>query len=195
MQATPWGCGSAMGVSQFIDTYDPADERLADTWLMGPQFAVDGTPVVRSYDLAGKPLNFTKDLPNGLYTSEFAGYRMNKFEVKIGARDQLSNDFPFFRYSQILLMKAQCALRTGDPNTAATLVSQVCARAFKNDPQKATLTASDLLLNSKYNYGYVDNFKVTDPGDASPVEYGRLLDELGHEFAWEAFRQKKLALA
>jgi len=190
MQATPWGCGSAMGVSQFIDTYDPADERLADTWLMGPQFAVDGSPLLGSYDLAGKPLNFTKDLPNGLYTSESAGYRMNKFEVKIGARDQLSNDFPFFRYAQILLMKAECALRTGDAATASALVTQVRTRAFKSAPQKATLSASDLLMNSKYSYGYVDNFKVIDPGDASPVQYGRLLDELGHEFAWEAVRRR-----
>jgi hypothetical protein len=44
MQATPWGFGSAMAVPQFIDTYDPADERLADTWLMGQQYAADGRP-------------------------------------------------------------------------------------------------------------------------------------------------------
>ena len=42
-EATPWGCGSAMGVTQFIDTYDPEDSRLADSWLMGEQRAADGS--------------------------------------------------------------------------------------------------------------------------------------------------------
>jgi hypothetical protein len=59
MQATPWGFGSAMAVPQFIDTYDPADERLADTWLMGQQYAADGTPI----ETSGKPFVLTKDIP------------------------------------------------------------------------------------------------------------------------------------
>ena len=83
MQVTPWGSGSAMGVSQFIDTYDPEDKRLGNSWMMGQQFAADGvTPLKGSYDLAGKNLVFTKDLPNGLFTGEAEGFRMNKFEVK-----------------------------------------------------------------------------------------------------------------
>jgi len=190
MQATPWGCGSAMGVSQFIDTYDSDDQRLPDSWLMGPQFGLDGSVLVGSYDLAGKPLNFTKDLPNGLYTSEMAGYRMNKFEVKVGARSDLGNDFPFFRYAQVLLMKAECLLRTGDAAAAGLLVSQVRERSFRKAPAKAIVTGTDLLQNSKYVYGYVDNFKIVDKGDVSNIQYGRLLDELGYEFAWEAIRRR-----
>src|SRR5699024_5539400 len=86
MLATPWGAGSAKGVTQFINTYDENDTRLEDTWLMGPQFASDGSPLTGSYDQAGEPLVFTKELPNGLYTGEAEGYRMNKFKVKNGAK-------------------------------------------------------------------------------------------------------------
>lgn len=190
MQATPWGSGSAMGVSQFIDTYNTKDERLADTWLMGPQFAVDGTPLLGSYDQAGKPLNFTKNLPNGLYTGESEGYRMNKFEVQLGAMNNLSNDFPFFRYGQVLMMKAECLLRTGDADQAASLVSSVRSRAFKANPAEATLTAADLTGNSVYKYGFVENYVVTDAGDQSAIQYGGFLDQLGYEFAWEGFRRR-----
>jgi len=191
MQATPWGSGSAMGVSQFIDTYRPEDGRLADSWLYGPQVALDGvTKLLGSYDQAGKQLNFTKDLPDGLYTSEFEGYRMNKFEVKVGAKNNLDNDFPFFRYAEVLLIKAECMLRTGDKNGAAQLVTSVRQRAFKNNPSLATVTGDQLEANTVYKYGYVENYKVVDAGDASAVQYGRMLDELGWEFAWEAHRRR-----
>jgi hypothetical protein len=190
MQATPWGSGSAMGISQFIDTYSPNDERLADTWLMGPQFAVDGSALLGSYDQAGKPLNFTKNLPNGLFTGESEGYRMNKFEVQLNAMQNLSNDFPFFRYGQVLLMKAECLLRTGDAAQAAALVSQVRVRAFKKNPAEAVVTAADLLQNSAYKFGYVENYNIIDAGDQSVIQYGGFLDELGYEFAWEGFRRR-----
>ena len=190
MQSTPWGAGSAKAVPQFIDTYDPSDKRLADTWLMGTQFAADGTtPLKGSYDIAGKDLVFTKELPDGLYTGEAEGYRMNKFEIKSGARFDLNNDFPFFRYAQVLLMKAECLLRTGDASGAAVIVSQVRGRSF-TDPAKATVTGAMLQANSRYQYGYVENYKVVDPGNTAVVQFGGLLDELGWEFAWEAQRRR-----
>jgi hypothetical protein len=193
MQATPWGSGSAMGVTQFVDTYDPADKRFTDTWLQGPQFAANGTtPLLGTYDQAGKQLTFTRELPDGLYTGEAQGLRMNKFEVKPNALGSLSNDFPFFRYAQVLLMKAESLLRTGNTAEAAGLVSQVRARAFPGQPDKATVTGAELEQNSRYNYGYVENYKIVDPGNTAPVPFGRLLDELGYEFAWEGYRRRDM---
>jgi len=192
MQATPWGSGSAMGITQFIDTYDPADIRLTASWLHGPQFSADGTALKGTYDLAGKPLVFTKELPDGLYTGEAEGYRMNKFEVKLGAKGDLSNDFPFFRYAQVLLMNAESLVRLGRNDEAALLVTEVRRRAFKNDPEKVAVTGADLIQNSTYKYGYVENYKIVDKGDASSVQFGRMYDELGWEFAWEGFRRRDM---
>lgn len=190
MQTTPWGAGSAKGVPQFIDTYDPSDKRLANTWLMGQQYGADGvTPLKGSYDIAGQNLVFTKDLPDGLFTGEAEGYRMNKFEIKTGARFDLDNDFPVFRYAQVLMMKAECMVRTGDADGAALIVSNVRARSF-DDPAKAIVTGESLAGNTRYNYGYVEDYLVVDPGNTSPVEYGGMMDELGWEFAWETHRRR-----
>ncbi|MDO6435441.1 RagB/SusD family nutrient uptake outer membrane protein [Flavitalea sp. BT771] len=190
MQATPWGSGSAQGIPQFIDTYSSDDHRLGDTWLMGPQFKSDGvTPLKGSYDKNGQPLNFVNHLPDGLFTSETEGYRMNKFEVKTGALADLSNDFPFFRLAQVMMMKAECLLRTGHADDAAAIVTNVRNRAFA-DPAKATVTGAQLQGNSKYHYGYVENYNIVDPGDQSAVQFGGMLDELGYEFPWEAQRRR-----
>jgi hypothetical protein len=193
MQATPWGSGSAMGISQFIDTYDQDDARLPGFWMIGPQFAIDGvTPLLGSYDQGGKPISFSKDLPDGVYTGEAEGYRMNKFEVKQGAMGSLSNDFPFFRFAEVLMIKAECLLRTGKNEAAAELVTQVRQRAFKDNAVKAVVTGSELEANSRYKYGYVENYKIVDEGDQSPVMFGRMLDELGWEFAREGHRRRDM---
>ncbi|RFM27826.1 RagB/SusD family nutrient uptake outer membrane protein [Deminuibacter soli] len=193
LQTTPYGAGSSKGIPQFINTYDTADGRLADTWLMGPQFAADGvTPLLGSYDLSGKPLVFANSMPDGLYTGEADGYRMNKFEVKMGAKRDLSNDFPFFRYAQVLLMKAECLLRTGNSGEAAALVTQVRTRNFKTELSRAAVTPADLLRDSRYSWGYVEHYQVTDKGNVTPVEFGGLYDELGWEFAWEGYRRRDM---
>lgn len=193
MLATPWGAGSAKGITQFIETYQAGDERLKAYWNTGPQFAADGvTPLLGSYDQGGKPIVLSKELPDGIYTGEAEGYRVNKFEIKSATQGSLSNDFPFFRYAQVLMIKAECLLRTGKDAEAAALVSEVRKRAFSADPSKAVVSAGDLTQNSSYQYGYVENYKITDPGDTSPVLFGRMLDELGWEFIWEGHRRRDM---
>ena len=191
-QATPWGAGSAQGVGQFVDTFDENDNRLNDSFLRGEQFAPDGSPLLGSYDKAGEPLNFTMQQPNGVFTGEDEGYRQLKFEIEEGATSNLNNDFPFFRYAQIYLMQAEAILKSnGNPDTAAELVTEVRERAF-DDPAMAVVTGQELLENSKYEYGFVEDYEIVDPGDQSPVEYGRLLDELGWEFVWEGYRRRDM---
>ena len=72
--------GGPKGITQFINTYQAGDTRLEDSWLMGQQFDAEGNPLYGVYDMAGEPLVFTKELPDGNFTSEMAGYRMNKYE-------------------------------------------------------------------------------------------------------------------
>jgi hypothetical protein len=189
-ESAPWGDGAARGVSQFVDTYDPDDSRLPDTWLLGQQYAADGvTPLMCQYDLRGQTLVFSKDLPSANYALEGEGYRMNKFEVEAGSTDNSTTDIPVFRYAQVLLMKAECLLRLGQPGAGA-LVTQVRTRAFRNNPSKAAVADEQLKGNTCYNYGYVEDYVIVDPGDRSPVQFGRMYDELGWEFAWELFRRR-----
>ena len=183
LESSPWGAGGFCGNPQFIDTYDPDDNRLEYTYLLGQQYAADGvTPVYCTYEKNGEPLVYTKELPDGIYVAENEGYRIKKFEIRMGAKASLSNDFPFFRYAQVLMMKAECLLRTGQKNLAAEIVTQVRQRAFLDAPEKAVITGDLLEGNTTYQYGYVENYVMVDPGNINPVQYGRFLDELGWEF-------------
>lgn len=180
-----------MALTQFIDTYDENDTRLADTWLMGDQYTPEGELLMCTYDMKGQPLSYIKDVKDGNYTNETDGYRMFKFEVAEGTTGSSDTDFPLHRYSEILLMKAECLLRLGKPG-AGDLVTQVRKRNFKEHPEKATVTDNDLKANSSYQYGTVVNYVNQHDGDQSPIEFGRLLDELGWEFSWEMHRRRDL---
>lgn len=188
MQAQPWG-GSASN-PQFIDTYDAEDERLPDTWLMGPQF-----------DGQGRGYNFVKFVPRIDSTDFNNGYPVWKYEIYAGETGSSDVDYPILRYAEVLMMQAEAYLRSGQPDLAAGLVSEVRERAFANtNPSKATVTGAQLLQGSSYNYGWYDTDGVvkTMPGGApvtnggADVQYGRFLDELGWEFAAEGHRRMDL---
>lgn len=183
LQAQPWG-GSASN-PQFVATYDTTDERLKDTWLIGPQFDSQG----RGYD-------FIAYVPRIDSTGFNNGYPVWKYEIYAGETGSSDVDYPIVRYAEVLMMQAEALLRTGQPDAAATLVTQVRQRDFA-DPAKATVTGADLMQGSSYNYGWYDTDGVvkTGPGGTpvtnggADIQYGRFLDELGWEFAAEGHRR------
>ena len=154
LNAVPNAAGGPKGTTQFIDTYQDGDSRLEDSWLMGQQFDAEGNPLYGAYDKKGELLIFSKELPDGNYTNEMEGYRYNKQEVPAGSEWSCSTDIPLLRYSEVLLMKAECLLRTNQSG-AGELVTEVRKRAFKADPSKATVTDDELKENSSYQWGVV----------------------------------------
>jgi hypothetical protein len=189
--ATPNEAGGSKAIGQFIDTYQPGDSRLDDTWLHGLQLSATGDTLRGQYDMPGQPLVFTKDLPSANYTNEMEGYRMNKYEVEKDAQWSSNTDIPIFRYSEVLLMKAECLLRLGKPGAGA-LVTQVRERDFKSDPSKAVVTDDQLKEDSSYPWGYVENYKIVDKGDQTPVKFGRMFDEWCWEFAYESHTRRDM---
>jgi hypothetical protein len=139
----------------------------------------------------GKPLAFVNEVPGVDQSEEIHGFRLGKFEIKKNANVQLSNDWPLFRYADILMMEAESLLRKGNAAEAAALVTQVRQRNFTDHPEKAIVTAADLLKGSAYNYGLRNHLNQTVEG-GDDVEYGRFLDELGWEFAQEGRRRQDL---
>lgn len=183
LQAQPWGGSCA--VPQFIHTYDLDDGRLKDSWIMGPQITPDGDVAINYIDslinvdqAGGNPFNY--------------GLPIGKYEIKMGAKGSLSNDFPIFRYADVLMMKAECLLRTGKAAEAASIVTEVRKRDFKTHPQKATVTAADLQKGSVYDYGYVKDGKIVENQGGADIQFGRFFDELGWEFAAEAHRRQDM---
>lgn len=114
------------------------DERLVN-FIVGPQFDAEGNrlldPSATSADPNGPPLTFTPHVenlqPDGLRQG---GARIGKFEYASGASSNLSNDYPIFRYADVLLMKAEALWRLDqDPTEALRLVNLIRNRAGVDD--------------------------------------------------------------
>src|SRR5690606_720849 len=140
----PWGGSSAN--PQLIKSYDPDGQRFGATWLHGDQInATDGSVV----------MTLVNKMPS-IYNCKFEeGYRVGKYEIEIGCQSNMRNDLPYFRYADVLMMKAECLLRTGKGDEAAVLVSKVRERAF-DDPEKAAVSGEELAGNTTIQYGTLD---------------------------------------
>lgn len=186
MQAGPWG-GSAAN-PQFVDSFDKDDARYRETFMMGS---------VR--DAQGRGYDFKQYLPPITQQAAYdQGYPIQKYEIYQGMTGASDVDYPAVRYAEVLMTRAEALLRTGRADEAAALVTQVRQRNFTGAAAaKATVTGADLQRGSAYNYGWYDadgvvktargGTPVTNGG--ADVQYGRLFDELGYEFAYEAHRR------
>jgi starch-binding outer membrane protein, SusD/RagB family len=132
LQAQPWNGYTSL--KEFYDSYDVADDRKK-SFLVGPQFTSGGVPLTDTgaepNDPDGPALNFTPAV-NELTPNAFrqAGARIGKFAYKLGATPNLDNDFPIFRYGEVLLMKAEALWRKNNGDAAAlALVNQLRTRA------------------------------------------------------------------
>ncbi len=187
LQFPPWG--GVCAVPQFISTFDTDDARYKDDYIKGQQYASNGDSLfctLGAYD--GKPLAYINVVPGVDQSEEVHGFRLGKFEIAMGITSRLSNDFPLFRYSDVLMMKAESLLRTGHADEAATIVTQVRERNFKSNPAKAEVTGDELMGGSTYDYGLRNHLQSTEEGGGD-IQYGRFLDELGWEFNQEGRRR------
>ncbi|WP_207534557.1 RagB/SusD family nutrient uptake outer membrane protein [Desertivirga arenae] len=187
------GYGGLNAIPQFIDTYHPQDKRLTDGWMMGQQYSSSGTPLKCAYGtMIGQNLVYVNECPGIDSTQEIHSYRINKFEIAANSSpNNMNNDFPLFRYADILMMKAECLLRTGSPDAAASLVTEVRQRSFSGNPSLATVTGAQLQGSTSYKYG-LKNHLATTTEAVGDIQYGRFLDELGWEFAAEAHRRQDM---
>lgn len=184
----PWG--GVCAIPQFIRSFDDEDIRLHENYIYGPQYtSVGGSePLMRS-DGKGQ-LIYEIDVPSIDESDVDDGYRWGKFEYEVGSTNVLSNDWPLFRYADILMMKAEALMRS-DKAGAGELVTQVRQRAFANNPEKAIVTDEDLKKGSVYDYGRRDTYQTSEQG-GSDIKYGRFLDELGWEFCQEGRRRQDM---
>jgi hypothetical protein len=160
--------------SYYAYFYDPNDVRN-NQWLTGLQYMKDGvTPVTVTTTNLGYNQFYTGSDPSGVYTyqvnmtpdiilrqdvasfdcgnDEIAwnmGYRCAKFYPDSTAPSTaMNNDIPVFRYSDILLMKAEAILRGGTPTLSQTALS------LANELRAARTTSAawtSVTLDSIYN--------------------------------------------
>jgi hypothetical protein len=185
---SPWG--GICAVPQFISMFDTLDARYIDNYIKGIQYASNGDVLIASWgEQKGKPLFFRNHVYGVDYSDETDGFRLGKFEIAMGATNRLSNDWPLFRYADVLMMKAECLLRTEHADEAAAIVTSVRERNFKLKPQNAVVTGAQLLGGSNYDYGLRNHLVPFTHEGGADIQYGRMLDELGYEFCQEARRR------
>ena len=193
LTAQPWN--GFCSLEEFYNSYDDADARKANNFVVGPQKNSDGTPVLDNGfdDPDGAELNFTPKINElGPQAHRQAGARVGKFEFKNGATDNLSNDFPIFRLADIMLMKAEALVRLNKAGDALALVNPLRARAGVPEYSAADLTLdellaergremfsevyrrSDLIRFGKYNSAWWEK-PVSDPSkNIFPIPRGQL---------------------
>ncbi len=183
LQEQPWNGYAAL--EEFYNSFDDDDVRKASL-REGPQFASDG--VTRLIDAAaepndpdGPPITFTPNI-NMLAPNAFrqAGTRINKFEIPLGSAPSLNNDFPIFRYADVLLMKAEAAWRQGKAAEALDAVNMVRMRAAV--PALSAVTA-EVLLAERGRELFAEGHRRTDL-----IRFGRFNDAWWEKSASAPFR-------
>ena len=130
----PGPTGTVVGLDpKGTPTAGTDDKRMRNNFLVGPQFSSAGERLVDNgaepADPDGKPFTFTPYVnelePNAWRQS---GARLAKWQFVLGMTSELDNDFAIFRYTDILLVKAEATARIAgnwsDP-AALAIVNQI----------------------------------------------------------------------
>ncbi len=142
---TPSGWNGFTTLSNFYDSFEDGDTRkgivlpgyTSQTGIKtgfqigqvrGPQGQRIGNPIVDLQDRSGNPLIFTRNV-SPFFNSEVTGIRTNKFPLDPSTINDggwgSANDFPFFRFADVRLMKAEAILRGGTATGGETVLSIV----------------------------------------------------------------------
>ncbi len=164
----PWNGYSTL--EDFYNSFEDADKRKAASFIVGPQYAYNVDPAIKTpiLDLAfdkadpdGAPINYTPFVnelfPNG---SRQGGARLGKFSFKIGQNPDADNDFPVLRLGEVLLNKGEALFRLGQVGAAETEINKLRTRA--------------------------------GVGSIAPLTEGKLLAERGRELFQESLRRTDL---
>lgn len=151
----PSGWNGFTTLGDFYDSFEASDVRrggdytgqtnisgIKTGFLFGQQYNQDGVALL---DRKGNNLSFTKEVAlretgNNL---EITGIRVIKYPIDYNGGDNSDNDYVFYRYADVLLMKAEAELRNGDAGAGLTIVNQI--RAARNADPLGSLTLDNLL--------------------------------------------------
>ncbi|NND94212.1 MAG: RagB/SusD family nutrient uptake outer membrane protein [Flavobacteriales bacterium] len=144
----PWNGFAAL--EDHYNTY--TDDDLRKEWfIVGPQFSSAG--VLLFDETAEADLVINPEIPalvmDASYSFEeirMSGARVQKYEIAPGTGENLSNDFPVFRYADVLLMKAECAVRIGGAGAGDMYINEVRSRAGLDGMTGADL---DMILEER----------------------------------------------
>ena len=145
LSPTPWN-GFAT-IAEVYNAFDANDQRR-EVFLVGPQINFDnGQP---AKDRAGNPLVFTVSIANERAASEGEGARIAKWPSDPNhVNEEHGNDFAYFRYSEIYLIKAEALIESGQAALALPLLNALRARVFEPDEPLVGVPTRDMVLQER----------------------------------------------
>ncbi|MEM8526486.1 MAG: RagB/SusD family nutrient uptake outer membrane protein [Bacteroidota bacterium] len=179
----PSGWNGFATLGDFYASFDESDIRRGSEYegmtevsgvtagfLAGQQFDAAGKALE---DRKGNPLSFTPEvsLTERNDNLEVTGVRVIKYPIDYAGGDNANNDYVYYRYADVMLMKAEAALRTGDDATALDIVNQI--RTIRGTDELSSIN-EDALLAERGRELYWEGHRRTDL-----LRFGKFLD------AWE----------
>jgi hypothetical protein len=185
--------GSWNGFSTLAEVYDrfeAADKRIGVAYPTGvaafpnPGNRINtGFLVGQQYDLrndaaltdrAGRPLAFTRSVATqetNPATLEVTGIRVIRYPIDYGPDNdgQCDNDYVFYRYADVFLMKAEAEFRGGTGGASAAAATIAPLRAIRGASALASVTATDI-LNERQREFYWDGWRRMDE-----IRFGKFL--------------------
>jgi hypothetical protein len=133
MVVGPWN--GLCVVPDFFDTYDANDLRREAYHIFGQRYTPSGTKITDG--LTQKDLVINPHLPAlNMQAPDYTpveirttGARLGKYEIKIGADENLDNDFPLFRISDFYLLKAEMEIRLNGAGAGDMYITPILTRA------------------------------------------------------------------
>lgn len=151
----PSGWNGFSTIADFYNKFEEDDSRINAEYpgitdvagirvglLEGQQFDADGNPLE---DRRGNPLAFTPEvsLTETGENLEVTGVRVIKYPIDYVNPENADNDYVFYRYADVLLMKAEALLRTGNAGEALAIVNDI--RTKRGVEAFAELTFDNLI--------------------------------------------------
>ncbi len=168
MPVGPWNGFAA--VEDHYNTFEAQDERKAG-FIVGQQYESNGAKIydkTAEVDLVINPYidKLRLDASNTLDEIRNSGARIGKYEIEPGIGENLNNDFPLFRYADILLMKAECVIRQG--GNGDSYIQEVRSRAKASNISGFTL---DMLLAERGREMFCEGHRRQDL-----IRFGKFTD-------------------
>ncbi len=182
----PGGWNGFTTLSDFYGKFEDADTRRGMAYddgtanpgnhpnvgfFLGQQYDVTSGNPLKSRDNV-TPLAFVPEvalIETGT-NLELTGIRVNKYPIDYtnDGGGKADNDYVYYRYSDVLLMKAEALLRTGDAAGALDIVNQI--RDARGASALASLTL-DNLLDERGRELYLELVRRQDL-----IRFGKFLD-------------------
>lgn len=176
----PSGWNGFATLSDFYDSFDSDDSRAGGAYagvtdvsginvgfLIGQQVDQDGNEL---QDRFGNPLNFTPQvaLQEGGGDLEVTGIRVIKYPIDYNSGDNADNDYVYYRYADVLLMRAEAQMRMGNNSGALATVNEI--RAARGASALSSIDETTM-LEERGRELYWEGHRRTDL-----LRFGRYLD-------------------